>query len=499
MGAVAGMEFFFDGEQQLADHDAESPSRPADVRVALQASHAAFRMDEAEPPRALSTFQQRSRLRRVRTYVLLLAVDLMSIFLGFALGSFARYGNLHALTWLQVAMAAVPLFLAAAMHRKAYSLDTLASPAIGIRRVSAALIGTFAVLFMVSYFLKAEQDVSRLSIGVGVIATLAAAIACRTMVSLRLRSTFGPLTATVVICDETFVEPIPGAVIVNAMACGLRPEPRNPAMIHRLVQLLSGADRVVVVCHRELCPGWANMLKCAHVRGEIVADDVQSVGAVGIGRMAGRTTLVVSSGPLSTQQRIVKRVFDLALTVPAVVFFAPLLVAVAIAIKLDSPGPVIFRQKRVGFGNRLFDVYKFRSMTVAESDQLGTRSTGLDDDRVTRVGRFMRRTSLDELPQLFNVLNGTMSLVGPRPHAIGSFAGNRLFWDVDERYSHRHLLKPGITGLAQVRGFRGTAHRVEDLSQRLQSDLEYMNRWSIWADILILLKTGRVVVHPNAY
>ncbi|MBV9528634.1 sugar transferase [Sphingomonas sp.] len=494
------MEFFFDGEQQLADPEAESQRRPAEARPAAPASRPALRMDDSEQsPRALSALQQRSKTRRVQAYGLLLGGDLLAIFLGFAAGSFARYGNLHSMDWIRVAMAAVPLFIAGAMHRKAYSLETLASASKGIRRVAAALVGTFAVLFVVSYFLKAEQDVSRFSIGVGVVATLAIATTFRTIVSNRLRRTFGPLTATVVICDETFVEPIPGAVIVNAVAAGLRPEPRNPAMIHRLVQLLSGADRVVVVCRRELCPGWATMLKCAHVRGEILADDVQSVGAVAIGRMAGRTTLVVSAGPLSTQQRVVKRVFDLALTVPAVIFFGPLLAAVAIAIKLDSAGPVFFRQKRVGFGNKLFDVYKFRSMTVEQEDQLGTRSTGLSDDRVTRVGRFIRRTSLDELPQLFNVLNGTMSLVGPRPHAIGSFAGNLLFWDVDERYSHRHLSKPGITGLAQVRGFRGTAHRVEDLSQRLQSDLEYMSCWSIWADIMILLKTAGVIVHPNAY
>src|SRR5205085_5144396 len=125
------------------------------------------------------------------------------------------------------------------------------------------------------------------------------------------------------------------------------------------------------------------------------ADEVQSVGAVGIDKIAGRSTLVVSSGPLSVQQRIVKRVFDLALTIPALIFFAPLLAAVAVAIKLDSDGPVMFRQKRMGFGNRLFDVYKFRSMTVEASDHLGTRSTDHSDERVTRVGRFIRRTSLD--------------------------------------------------------------------------------------------------------
>jgi lipopolysaccharide/colanic/teichoic acid biosynthesis glycosyltransferase len=270
-------------------------------------------------------------------------------------------------------------------------------------------------------------------------------------------------------------------------------------MVQRFSRLLSGADRVIVACPREACSRWADMLKGANVCGEILADEVQSVGAVGVDRFADRTTLVVSSGPLSMQQSFFKRLFDLVLAVPITIFFAPLLIVVAIAIKIDSPGPVLFRQPRVGQGNRMFDVYKFRSMVSTMSDALGSQSTLRDDARITRVGRFIRRTSIDELPQLFNVLGGSMSLVGPRPHAIGSCAGPALFWDIDNRYGHRHLLKPGITGLAQIRGYRGTVHQPDDLSRRLQADLEYINGWSIWRDIVILFKTFNVVVHPNAY
>ena len=212
-----------------------------------------------------------------------------------------------------------------------------------------------------------------------------------------------------------------------------------------------------------------------------------------------RTTLVVSAGPLSGQQRALKRALDLAVTIPILILILPVLIGTIIAIRLDSKGPVLFRQTRVGYGNKLFDVYKFRSMTVETSDPLGTQSTSRDDVRITQVGRFIRRTSLDELPQLFNVLNGSMSLVGPRPHALGSLAGQVLFWEVDDRYSHRHALKPGITGLAQIRGFRGSTDHVDDLSRRLQADLEYIAGWSIWRDLLIILKTMRVMVHHNAY
>jgi lipopolysaccharide/colanic/teichoic acid biosynthesis glycosyltransferase len=172
---------------------------------------------------------------------------------------------------------------------------------------------------------------------------------------------------------------------------------------------------------------------------------------------------------------------------------------VAIAIKLDSKGPVFFLQPRVGRGNRIFLTYKFRSMRADMADAAGNKSTSRDDDRVTRVGHFIRKTSIDELPQLFNVLRGEMSLVGPRPHALGSLAGNELFWEVDERYWHRHASKPGLTGLAQIRGYRGETREREDLANRLHADLEYLHGSTIWRDISILITTLRVIVHRNAY
>ena len=134
-----------------------------------------------------------------------------------------------------------------------------------------------------------------------------------------------------------------------------------------------------------------------------------------------------------------------------------------------------------------------------QADADGAQSTRKDDDRVTRVGRFIRATSIDELPQLLNVLRGEMSLVGPRPHALGSLAGDELFWEVDERYWHRHASKPGLTGLAQVRGYRGETKERQDLANRLYADLEYLSGWTIWRDISILLSTLRVIVHRNAY
>lgn len=433
-------------------------------------------------------------------YVLLMFVDIVCIFGCFAFGALVRFGDLQELTWLRMALAVTPLFLGIALHNGAYSLQALRSPTTGAARAVGALLTSFALLFVISYFLKAEQDVSRLSVALAVFATIASVALIRKFIGEWVQKAFcGELTSSLVITDESYVAPSPDCITIDALSAGLKHEARNPLALQRFAKLVDGADRVVIACRREACASWAMLLKGSNVRGEILADEVQSVGAVGVDRFGTRTTLVVSAGPLSGQQRAMKRALDLALTIPTLVLILPVLIGAVIAIRLDSKGPVLFRQTRVGYGNKLFDVYKFRSMSSEMADPMGSQSTLREDARITCVGRFIRRTSLDELPQLFNVLEGSMSLVGPRPHALGSLAGQVLFWEVDDRYSHRHALKPGITGLAQIRGFRGSTNHVDDLSRRLQADLEYIAGWSIWRDLLIILKTLRVIVHPNAY
>jgi len=183
----------------------------------------------------------------------------------------------------------------------------------------------------------------------------------------------------------------------------------------------------------------------------------------------------------------------------AVIVLSPLLLVVAALIKLEDGGKVLFVQRRMGRGNQFFDMFKFRSMREEKLDANGERSTGREDDRITRIGSFIRKTSIDELPQIFNVLRGEMSIVGPRPHALGSKANNKLFWQVDKQYWRRHCLKPGLTGLAQVRGHRGATEQEKDLTDRLQSDLEYIANWSLRRDIGIVLRTLKVLHHDNAY
>jgi lipopolysaccharide/colanic/teichoic acid biosynthesis glycosyltransferase len=174
---------------------------------------------------------------------------------------------------------------------------------------------------------------------------------------------------------------------------------------------------------------------------------------------SGRATTTASPPPWS------RSIFDLAVAGAMLIGLLPLLVVVAIAIRLDSPGPVLFTQQRVGQGNRLFRMLKFRSMYTSETDASASRLVTRGDPRVTRIGWFIRQTSIDELPQLFNVLKGEMSVVGPRPHATGALAGSARYWEVSAHYWNRHAVKPGLTGLAQVRGFRGNTETGAETSQ----------------------------------
>lgn len=199
--------------------------------------------------------------------------------------------------------------------------------------------------------------------------------------------------------------------------------------------------------------------------------------------------LGMSSLPL--EGRIAKRLFDVVFSALVLLAFLPVGLVIAALIRLESPGPVIFTQLRHGLGRQLFKVYKFRSMTHAPAEAgEGIRLTERGDRRVTRVGAFLRRTSLDEFPQFFNVLLGQMSVVGPRPHPPGVKAGERIYEDVVDAFAERYKVSPGITGWAQINGYRGNTFTEEDLTGRFAYDIEYIQNWSIELDVWIVLKTA---------
>jgi lipopolysaccharide/colanic/teichoic acid biosynthesis glycosyltransferase len=266
-----------------------------------------------------------------------------------------------------------------------------------------------------------------------------------------------------------------------------------------LGELLKHCERVVLDVPAERRSAWFETLRGINIKVEIVAPELDAVRPVGVDEIYGRTTAVVRPATLSLSSRVVKRSFDVAVSAVALVLLSPLLLVLSACIKLESTGPALFRQIRVGRGNRQFQVLKFRTMYHGSVDILGMKSVCRHDNRVTPLGRFMRNTSLDELPQLLNVLQGDMSIVGPRPHALGSRAGGELFWEADPRYWDRHSIKPGMTGLAQIRGQRGGTSTEAELIHRLESDLEYIQNWSILGDLSIILRTLRVIVHRNAF
>jgi putative colanic acid biosynthesis UDP-glucose lipid carrier transferase len=215
-----------------------------------------------------------------------------------------------------------------------------------------------------------------------------------------------------------------------------------------------------------------------------------------VSRIAGAPVLNLYRRPLEGWGSLVKAVEDRTLAALALLALSPVFLVVAVAIKLQGKGPILFSQQRHGFNHSVFRIYKFRTMTVAEDGER-IRQASLHDPRITPVGKILRRYSLDELPQLFNVLKGEMSLVGPRPHAL---AHNHQYAQTVENYSGRHKVKPGITGWAQVNGFRGETSENERMAERVRFDLEYIDNWSLWFDVKILAMTVIAVLFPkNAY
>lgn len=260
-------------------------------------------------------------------------------------------------------------------------------------------------------------------------------------------------------------------------------------------------DRVIlslpwVAEHRVL--SLISKLRQLPVRIDLLPHDLIWEFHTDIGRVAGIPVISVANQRVDAQLGLIKRIEDILVGSFFVLLLSPVFLIVACAVKLSSPGPVVFRQQRFGFNNEVFNVYKFRSMYVQPPTAGGAVvQASRGDARVTRVGRFLRRTSLDELPQFFNVLEGTMSIVGPRPHAIPH---NEEYGEIITEYFARHNVKPGITGWAQVNGYRGETDTLEKMRKRVEFDIYYIDHWSLFFDIKVILLTAlRVWSQKTAY
>lgn len=449
----------------------------------------------ATPPRAEL---MRARDKRLVLYVLSLVMDVCAIGLPAVMFSQTDRPDLYR-TSAVVVMILTPIYIMLAIAREVQSVDTLRSRSLGIKRALEALVGALLLTALTVIFLKIP-DLSRLAFGVTIGLSAILLLSSEVLFSSIARIALGTRpTRDLLLLDGARVDAPAGMDLLDIGAMGLTLDLARPDVIDALSRIVAPFDRVVVACSEQLRPVWATFLKGSDVGGEILVQSNILEGAVAIGRCDLHDTLIISRGPLSASNRAKKRLFDIVVALSALVFLAPLLLLTAIAIKLDSRGPVFFRQQRVGLGNRLFWILKFRSMRTDMADAQGQQSASRVDPRITRVGRFIRRTSIDELPQLINVLLGDMSMVGPRPHALGSLAGDELFWEVSDSYWIRHSLKPGITGLAQVRGYRGATDSREELKRRIRCDLEYLSGWSLAGDLAILMRTFTVIIHDKAY
>ena len=260
------------------------------------------------------------------------------------------------------------------------------------------------------------------------------------------------------------------------------------------------ADDIIILADQDELPmvvGLANSLSELPVGVHVVPVEFADLLAMArIVEFGNTATLQVSRPPLSTFDRAIKRAFDIVAATAGLIMFSPLFLVVSLAIKFDSPGPVFFRQTRHGYNNESIRVFKFRTMITAEEND-GFTQTVKKDPRVTRIGRVLRLSSVDELPQLFNVLSGEMSIVGPRPHAT---AHNKVFEEKISPFKRRHNVKPGITGWAQVSGYRGETDTLDKMQRRIEYDLYYIDHWSFLFDIKIIIMTlFSKKAHMNAY
>lgn len=440
--------------------------------------------------------------RRLRAFALIMLCDAFLLNVSFSLAGLIYEG----LWWhprnMLAAQTMLPLFFTIALYNGSYGGRALNDWLFGAKRALTALVVSAALLNFVAFYTKSNAEFSRVSVTMGLILTALALVTMRRLVPVMIDKFWNGRTHNRLVIDDGG----PGfeldkGLVISAQDYGLDPASHDPFMLDRLGRLLQNQDKVVITTPQERRSQWAFLLKSTGVYGEVVSEPAHSLGAIGVHHYddQDRTTLVVSIGPLGLRARILKRLFDIAFAGAALVALSPLFLFIAIRIKLEDGGPILFIQRRLGRSNQFFKMLKFRSMKVEQNDANGERSTDREDDRITRIGAFIRRTSIDELPQLINVLRGEMSIVGPRPHALGSRANNKYFWDIDAQYWRRHCLKPGLTGLAQVRGHRGATEVEKDLTDRLQSDLEYVSGWSLRRDIEIVFATILVLRHDNAF
>jgi len=453
----------------------------------------------ASSSKKYTAFPQYRYAIRVAVILIALVGDILLISAAALTAAFMRFQSVSQTRHNDLLLVIVPAFLLAAVALDCYRLNTLRRSFRSIGRTLLALAIAAGLAFTTAFALQVGATYSRLETGLMLVATAVYLPIGHLLYKAILDRLSGIIDPRVLILGPAFVTTEIAANIDRSIPLE-RPNPADPGSLERTYAQIRHADRIILAFDDAAeRTAWAQFVRMIGIDAELIEPDLQNITVLGVNHWAGIPTLVVARRALNFGERALKRVFDLAISVPLLALAGPWLLVLMLLIKLDSPGPALFVQPRVGRNNRRYPCYKLRTMYDHMGDPHGNRSTARDDNRLTRIGKFLRRTSLDELPQLWNVIRGDMSLVGPRPHALGSTAEGALFWEAVPDYWTRHAMRPGITGLAQVRGLRGATITRDDIEKRVAADLEYINSWSFWLDLKILLQTIRVVLHRNAF
>ncbi|HYC64798.1 MAG TPA: undecaprenyl-phosphate glucose phosphotransferase [Reyranellaceae bacterium] len=395
----------------------------------------------------------------------------------------------------------------------AYRFARFASLESGITRVLAGWFATFAALFLATHIFEpvataaGSWTAAWLSAGLAALMTIRLVL-FRCMERWAAQGRLGELVAVVGAgpIAQRLLRSLHAAELPSLRVVGVYDDEAERLPSHCMGHPILGTVDTLIADARRLGIGTIMVAQPLHAdrllvdtlnRLSEVPADVRlcpdefglRLGRFQVSHLGGLTFLNVIDRPLRDWKWIAKTVEDRVLGALILLLISPLLALVAVLIKLDSPGPVFFRQKRYGFNNELIEVLKFRTMYVDQTDSNAEQLTRRDDPRITRIGRFLRRTSIDELPQFINVLRGEMSIVGPRPHALRAKAGTLLYQEAVKYYDARHRMKPGITGWAQVNGWRGETDTVEQIRKRVEHDLYYIEHWSIALDLRIIVRT----------
>jgi len=406
-----------------------------------------------------------------------------------------------------------------------YQVPALLRPGRFLSRIVSVWAAVFALLAIAGFFLKITEEFSRVLFGGWFVAGLLLMVASRFVLAhfIRKWARNGRMERRALIVGggpsaETLIRSIEQQPYNDIRICGIfddRNDRRSPAIVAGypklgnvaeliefarmaridmlIVSLPLTAEKRVLSLLKKLWVLPVDIRLSAHSNQLQFRPRAYSfIGSVPL--------LDIFDKPINDWDSVAKRAFDIVFSLIGIVVFSPVMLATAIAIKLDSKGPVLFKQKRHGFNNEVIEVFKFRSMYADQADPSAKKTVTRNDPRVTRVGRFIRKTSIDELPQFFNALFGSLSLVGPRPHAVAAQSHNLLYNEVVDGYFARHRVKPGVTGWAQINGWRGEMDTDEKIRKRTEFDLYYIENWSLWLDLKILFLTPiRLLNTENAY